>query len=106
MTKKEEQYGEIVKLFSLALNQYRLYSENHPTVQMAVRNLFSVVKGALKSDGVVNLLSAGDHLLVNNVSLDKKTTGVAPLLNEWGRRQIEVVTFDPRFCDWAITNFS
>lgn len=105
MTKKEEQYGEIVKLFSLALNQYRLYSENHPTVQMAVRNLFSVVKGALKSDGVVNLLSAGDHLLVNNVSLDKKTTGVAPLLNEWGRRQIEVVTFEPGLGDGEIESF-
>jgi len=105
VTKKEEQYGEIVKLFSLALNQYRLYSENHPTVQMAVRNLFSVVKGALKSDGVVNLLSAGDHLLVNNVSLDKKTTGVAPLLNEWGRRQIEVVTFEPGLGDGEIESF-
>lgn len=105
MTKKEEQYGEIVKLFSLALNQYRLYSENHPTVQMAVRNLFSAVKGALKSDGVVNLLSAGDHLLVNNVSLDKKTTGVAPLLNEWGRRQIEVVTFEPGLGDGEIESF-
>lgn len=105
MTKKEEQYGEIVKLFSLALNQYRLYSENHPTVQMAVRNLFSVFKGALKSDGVVNLLSAGDHLLVNNVSLDKKTTGVVPLLNEWGRRQIEVVTFEPGLGDGEIESF-
>jgi len=105
VTKKEEQYGEIVKLFSLALNQYRLYSENHPTVQMAVRNLFSAVKGALKSDGVVNLLSAGDHLLVNNVSLDKKTTGVAPLLNEWGRRQIEVVTFEPGLGDGEIESF-
>lgn len=105
MTKKEEQYGEIVKLFSLALNQYRLYSENHPTVQMAVRNLFSVFKGALKSDGVVNLLSAGDHLSVNNVSLDKKTTGVASLLNEWGRRQIEVVTFEPGLGDGEIESF-
>lgn len=91
---KETQYAEVVKLFGFVLSQYRLYSDKHPSAQLATKNLAARLEMALGSESQLTLAFVGGRLIVNDHPLDNKKTGVAELLRETHRLQIESLIFD------------
>lgn len=85
----EELYGEIVKQFSLVIHQIRLYSPNHPTAQVAVRNLTAKIDEGFSSETHIAFGPAEGLLIVNDCPLDNKKTGVSVLMTECRRLEIE-----------------
>ena len=85
----EELYGEIVKQFSIVIHQIRLYSPNHPTAQVAVRNLTAKIDEGFSSETHIAFGPAEGLLIVNDCPLDNKKTGVSVLLTECRRLEIE-----------------
>jgi PAS domain S-box-containing protein len=94
MGQEETQFAEIIKFFSLALKQHRLYSPTHPAARFAFRNLFGALEAALGA-GSLTLGFVEGQILANEQPFDKKQTGVADLLNEFQRLNIESLIFDP-----------
>jgi len=91
---KEVQYAEIVKLFGFVLSQYRLYSDRHPSAQLAIRNFSARLEMVLNSEPNVTMAFGGGRLIINDHALDHKKVGVAELLRETHRLHVESLTFD------------
>ncbi len=102
---KEAQYADIVKSFGFVLSQYRLYSEKHPSAQLAVRNFLARLEVVLGSESKLTLAFVGGHLVVNDRSVDNKKTGVAELLRETQRLHIESLTLDQGATEEEIISF-
>lgn len=102
---KETQYAEIVKLFGFVLSQYRLYSDKHPSAQLAVKNLAARLEMALGSESKLTLAFVGGRLIVNDHPLDNKKTGAAELLRETHRLHIESLIFDQGANEDEISSF-
>ena len=94
MTEREAQYREIAKLFSAALNQHRLYAENHPLAQASVQNLHTLFSQSLRSQERLTLATKDKHFLVNGSPLELKATGVTALMEEFVARQVESLSFE------------
>lgn len=94
MTEREAQYGEIAKLFSAALNQHRLYAENHPLAQASAQNLHALFSKSFRSQERLTLATKDKHFLINGSPLDPKVTGVAALIQEFVARQVESLSFE------------
>jgi len=86
-------YGETVKFLGFALSQYRLYSDKHPAAQLAVRNFRSKLELIFGSESDLTLGFLGSGMIANEQSLDGKMIGVAELLRESRRLQMESLTF-------------
>ncbi|MBI2360315.1 MAG: PAS domain S-box protein, partial [Deltaproteobacteria bacterium] len=95
MAEKETQAAEIIKLFSLALKQCRLYSPTHPAAQLAFRNLLTALTGALSAAGNLTFGFMEGKIVVNDQALDRKQTGVGDLLKECQPLLIESLIFEP-----------
>ncbi len=102
---EETQYAEIVKLFGSVLNQYRLYSERHPAAQQAIRNFFSRLNLVLGSESTLTLGFVEGRIVMNDHPLDNKQTGVAELLRECDRLQIESLVFEHGVGEEEISSF-
>ena len=102
---KEVQYAEIVKFFSFVLSQYRLYSENHPSAQLAVRNFLARLEMILDLESKLTLAFVGGRLIVNDHTLDNKKTGVAELLRETHRLNIESLILDQGATEEEVISF-
>jgi len=94
VARNEEQYAEIVKLFAFVLHQVRLYSPNHPTAQIAVRNLTTKLEDILNLEKNVTLGPTEGILIINDCPFDIKKTGVQVLLVEFKRLEIERLIFE------------
>ena len=94
MQEQEARYTEIVKLFGLVLNQYRLYSERHPAAQLAVQSFLARLEAVLAAETTMTLGAAGGRLIVNDLPLDAKQCGTAALLKDCERLTIESLTFE------------
>lgn len=102
---KEAQYADIVKFFGFVLSQYRLYSENHPSAQLAVRNFLARLEVVLGSESKLTLAFVGGRLIVNDHPIDNKKTGVAELLRETHRLRIESLILDRGATEEEIISF-
>ena len=102
---KEAQYADMVKFFGFVLSQYRLYSEKHPSAQLAVRNFLAGLDVVLSSESKITMAFVGGHLLINDHPLDNKKTGVADLLRETHRLHIESLIFDKGADEGEIISF-
>lgn len=102
---RETQYGEIVKFFGMVLSQYRLYSDKHPSAQLAIKNLVGRLEAALGSESKLTMAFVGGRLIVNDHPLDHKKTGVAELLRETSRLHIESLIFDQGTGEEEISSF-
>lgn len=102
---KETQYAEIVKFFGFVLSQYRLYSENHPSAQLAVRNFLAKLEVVLGSESKLTLAFVGGRLIVNDHPLDNKKTGVTELLRETHRLRIESLILDQGATEEEVISF-
>lgn len=91
---KETQYGEIVKFFGMVLSQYRLYSDQHPAAQVAIRNFSARLDLVLRSESTLTLGLVEGRLIMNEHPLDNKKTGFADLQREFHRLQIESLAFE------------
>jgi PAS domain S-box-containing protein len=94
MPENEARYTEVIKLFGLVLNQYRLYSERHPAAQLAVQNFQARLEAILAAESTFTLGAAGGRLIVNDLPLDAKQNGTAALLKDCERLAIESLTFE------------
>jgi PAS domain S-box-containing protein len=99
------QYAEIAKLFGYVLAQYRLYSEKHPACCQAVGNFCAKLEQILASEPTLTLGFVGGRLLANDVSIDNKITGVAELLRESQRFQVESLIFTKGVTESEISAF-
>ncbi len=90
---KEIQYAEIVKLFAQAFKQNRLYSEKHPAAQMAVQNFSAGLESILALEKDVTFGFLEGKVIVNDCPLDDKKIGVADLIRESQRLQMESLIF-------------
>lgn len=102
---RETQYGEIVKFFGMVLSQYRLYSDKHPSAQLAIKNLVGRLEAALGSESKLTMAFVGGRLIVNDHPLDHKKSGVAELLRETSRLNIESLIFDQGTDEEEISSF-
>lgn len=102
---RETQYGEIVKFFGMVLSQYRLYSDKHPSAQLAIKNLVGRLEAVLGSESKLTMAFVGGRLIVNDHPLDHKKTGVAELLRETLRLHIESLIFDQGTSEEEISSF-
>ncbi|MEK6602211.1 MAG: hypothetical protein AABZ09_10045, partial [Candidatus Binatota bacterium] len=102
---RETQYGEIVKFFGMVLSQYRLYSDKHPSAQLAIKNLVGRLEAVLGSESKLTMAFVGGRLIVNDHPLDHKKTGVAELLRETSRLRIESLIFDQGTSEEEISSF-
>lgn len=94
MRDQEARYTEVIKLFGLVLNQYRLYSERHPAAQLAVQNFQARLEAILAQESTFTLGAAGRRLIVNDLPLDAKQNGIAGLQKDYERLAIESLTFE------------
>ncbi|NIO10696.1 MAG: PAS domain S-box protein, partial [Deltaproteobacteria bacterium] len=94
MSRHEELFTEIVKLFAFVLHQVRLYSPNHPTAQAAVGNLSSKLEAVLEVEKDVAFGPTEGIMIINDCPLDNKKTGVQVLVTEFKRLEIERLIFD------------
>lgn len=102
---KETQYAEIVKLFASVLNRYRLYPEKHPAAQLSVRNFFTGLEGLLQSESTVVFGFVAGRLLINDQNIDNKKIGVAELVRECQRLQIESLSFEQGVAEAEVSSF-
>lgn len=91
---RETQYAETIKRFTLIIKQYRLYSERHPAAQLALRSFFSVLEEVLSAQAPLTFGFTEGKVIVNEIPFDLKKTGVAELLRETRRLQIESLIFE------------
>jgi len=105
MENKEIQFAEVVKLFGLVLNQYRLYSEKHPAAQLAVRNLFGRLDPILSSEPILTLGLVEGKMIMNDCPLDDRKSGVADLRSECQRLRIEGLTFEQGVSEEEMSSF-
>ena len=105
MEEKETQYAEIVKRFGFVLSQYRLYSEMHPSAQLAVRNFLETLEQVSGSESSLTLGFVGERLLVNDHPLGNKKIGVADLLREGHRFHIDSLIFSKGASEDEIVSF-
>jgi PAS domain S-box-containing protein len=105
MEEKDTQFAEVAKLFGLVLNQYRLYSENHPAAQLAIRNLFAALDPILRSEPMLSLGLVEGKMIVNDCPLDDKKTGVPDLRRECQRLGIESLTFEQGVSEEEMSSF-
>jgi len=103
MPDTETQYGDIIKLFSLVLKQYRLYSPTHPAAQTAFRNFSAALEQAVTSAGTLTFGFMEAQIVVNEQPFDRKKTGVGDLLKECQRLHIESLIFDPGVAEAEIS---
>lgn len=102
---KEPQYAEIVKLFALVLNRYRLYPEKHPAAQLSIRNFFSGLETPLQTEPSLTFGFVEGRLLINDQSIDNKKVGAAELVRECKRLQIEGLTFERGIAEAEVSSF-
>lgn len=103
MAEKDTQVAEIIKLFSLVLKQYRLYSPTHPAAQLAFRNFFTILAESLSGTGNLTFGFMEGQIVVNEEALDRKKTGVGDLLKECQHLHIESLIFEPGVTEAEIT---
>jgi PAS domain S-box-containing protein len=94
MARKEDDYAEIIRLFSVGLSQYRLYSENHPLAQAVVQNFSTKLAQVLKTEEMITFGFTEGRVVINSFPLDGKLTGVAQVLNESVRLSIDSLIFE------------
>ena len=73
MEGKERQYDGILKRFGFVLSQCRLYSEKHPSAQLAARGFLAMLESVLESEATLTLGFVGERLLVNGHLVDDLT---------------------------------
>lgn len=90
---KETPYAEVIRLLAVVLNRYRLYTEKHPTAQVAVRNFHGGLEAILRAEPAFHVGIIEGRMLTNDLSLDNKKPGVPDVVRECQRLQIEGLTF-------------
>ena len=94
MEGKERQYDGILKRFGFVLSQCRLYSEKHPSAQLAARGFLAMLESVLESEATLTLGFVGERLLVNGHLVDENNAVVAGLLREGDRSNIDSLIFE------------
>lgn len=93
MEERAVQYAEVAKLFGFVLNQYRLYSANHPVSRQAVATFYGKLEQILGVEATLTLGFLGGELLANDVAIDSEWIGVAELVRESQRLHLESLVF-------------
>lgn len=102
---KNNLYGELIKNLALVLSRYRLYPEKHPAAQLAVGNFSAAMEAVLQSEASVTLAIVEGRILADDLSMDGKRPGVADVVRECRRLQIEGLTFTRGIGDAELSSF-
>ncbi|MFO8182715.1 MAG: HEAT repeat domain-containing protein [Candidatus Aegiribacteria sp.] len=85
----------LVKRLELLVKVLQMFPSGHPSIDPSTESFVSVLSRFHKDNEQVTISVMGDSVMVNDVSIDKKTTDIRNFIRSFTERKMSSLTFAP-----------
>lgn len=84
----------LVKRLELLMKTLQMFPSGHPSIDPSTESFLSILSKFHKDSDLVTLSVMGDSVMVNDISVEKKTSGISGFVRSFTERQMSSISFD------------
>ncbi len=96
----------LIKRLELLMKALQMFPSGHPSIDPSTESFISVLSKFQQQNEQVTLSVIGDTIMVNDIRVEKKTSGMSGFIRSFTERQMSSLTFDPGITSEDIKTFA